>query len=198
MFKETKFTNFPVFPSKRLFSSGREVYIDKPSWDKSIIKKQREKADKQKGKEAKKVADLKGARESVPGLRETAKKQAGEVLKAQSKLKPLADRMKKLKEQKQNITIELVKDFIRAEASLKLVMRKLLDTLSKIRQALVKLKKFKEANLVKIKAVLEKVRKEAKEKAVKKRLVKGKEVKKEAKGKEVKKRLAKEKAKKKT
>jgi hypothetical protein len=198
MFKETKFTQFPVFSSKRLFSSGREVYIDKPSWDKSIIKKQREKADKQKGKEAKKVAELKGARESIPGLRETAKKQAGEVLKAQSKLKPLADRMKKLKEQKQNISIELVKDFIRAEASLKLVMRKLLDTLSKIRRALVKLKKFKEANLVKIKAVLEKARRKAKEKAAKKRLVKGKEVKKKAKGKEVEKRLAKEKAKKKT
>ncbi len=172
MFKETKFTNFPVFPSKRLFSSGREVYVDKPSWDKSIIRKQREKADKQKGKEAKKASELKRAKESIPGLRETAKKQAGEVLKAQSKLKPLADRMKKLKEQKQNISVELVKDFIRAEASLKLVMRKLLDTLSKIRQALVKLKKFKEANLVKIKAVLEKARKKAKEKAVKKRLAK--------------------------
>lgn len=171
MFKETKFTQFPVFPSKRLFSAGREVYAEKPKRTHetaaSIIKKQKEKAAEQQKKAAKKVAKEAAELKSLPGLRKIAGEQASEVLKAQNKLKPLVDRLKKLGKQKQNISVELVKDFIRAEANLKVETRKLLGMLSKIRGILVKLKKFKEANLVKIKAVLKKARERAKKRSAK-------------------------------
>ncbi len=135
----------------------------------SIIKKQKEKADKQKEKVARKVAKEAAELKSLPGLRKVASEQANEVVKAQNKLKPLTDRLKKLGEQKQNISVELVKDFIRAEAVLKAETKKLIDVLSRIRRILVKLKKFKEANLVKIKAVLEKAREIAKKRSAKRK-----------------------------
>ena len=173
MFKETKFTQFPVFPSKRLFSSGREVYVEKPKraheTAASIIKKQKEKAAKQKEKEARKAAKEAAELKSLPGLRQEASKQANEVVKAQNKLMPLTDKLKKLKEQKQNISIELVKDFIRAETVLKAETRKLLDVLSKIRRILVKLKELKKANLVKINVVLKKAREKAKKRSAKRK-----------------------------